>query len=351
MNDSKIKVLMCGSDFSVKGGMVSVAKNYVNYSNWNNVEIKYVSTHKDGSIFTKIIYFVLSYLKILITCLTEKIDIAHLHMAERGSMKRKRLIMQLCHLFKIKVIIHHHGGFFDEEYEKMNENQRKKIKKLLKDADLNIVLSKTLIEPMKKKCKDAKITYLYNAVNLPSTNQYNFEAKNILFLGKICKEKGIYDLLDAIKLVDNQLDKNTKLYICGAGEEKEILNYIKKIGLENRIKKIGWINEIEREEIFKDCYVNILPSYYERLPMTILEAMSYGVPCISTNIASLPEVITNNENGFLVNPGEKEKIARLLLDKKNIALKSQKAYETIKNQYSIDHHIKQVEKIYKKMKE
>ena len=50
--------------------------------------------------------------------------------------------------------------------------------------------------------------------------------------------------------------------------------------------------------------VNILPSYNEGLPMTILETMAYGIPNISTSIASIPEVLHNNDNGFLVKPGD-----------------------------------------------
>lgn len=347
--NNKIRVLMCCSDFSVKGGMVSVAKNYVNYKNWKKTEIIYIPTHIDGNVIKKVIFFLFAYVKIFILCFFSKFDIAHLHVAERGSMKRKLMIMKTCHFFKKKVIMHHHGGFFDNEYEKMNYKDKEKIRKMLESADLNIVLSQSLINSLKEKAPNSKVDYLYNAVYIYSSNLYNLNAKNILFLGKICKEKGIYDLLDAIAKIDKVLDKNTKLYICGEESDTNVRNYIKKLGIENRIKKIGWINNQEKQQVFSDCYVNVLPSYYERLPMTILESMSYGIPSITTNIASIPEVIQNEYNGFLIKPGEVDKLGELLLKKKEINKVSKNAYNTIKEKFQMKYNVEKLEKLYEKV--
>ena len=98
---------------------------------------------------------------------------------------------------------------------------------------------------------------------------------------------------------------------------------------------------------------NVLPSYNEGLPMTILETMAYGIPNISTSIASIPEVLHNNDNGFLVKPGDIDALAEVL--KKiieNSSLReefSQKSYQLITKSFSLDKNIEILKSYYKSL--
>ena len=64
-----------------------------------------------------------------------------------------------------------------------------------------------------------------------------------------------------------------------------------------------------------DAY--ILPSYNEGLPISILEAMSYSLPIISTNVGGIPEILKNGENGFIMSPGDKDAMYRAILELMN----------------------------------
>ena len=98
---NKEKVLMCCSELSVKGGMVSVVKNYLNYPDWDNYEIVYIPTHTEKNKIIVAAYFAIAYIKILCTVLTKNIKIAHLHTAERGSFFRKAILVRtLRHLMQ-----------------------------------------------------------------------------------------------------------------------------------------------------------------------------------------------------------------------------------------------------------
>ena len=93
-HENKEKVLMCCSELSVKGGMVSVVKNYLNYPDWDNYEIVYIPTHTEKNKIIVAAYFAIAYIKILCTVLTKNIRIAHLHTAERGSFFRKAILVR-----------------------------------------------------------------------------------------------------------------------------------------------------------------------------------------------------------------------------------------------------------------
>ena len=81
-----------------------------------------------------------------------------------------------------------------------------------------------------------------------------------------------------------------------------------------------------------DAY--ILPSYNEGLPISILEAMSYSLPIISTAVGGIPEILKNGENGFIMEPGDKEAIYRaihtLMGDERLRAQMGEKSFEKVR---------------------
>lgn len=348
-----IHVLMCASSLKVKGGMVSVVKNYLGYRNWGNVKITFIPTHMETNKYLLMAYFSIAYIRILCLALLGKIDIAHLHVAERGSFYRKAFILQTLKRLGIKVILHHHGAEFDLFYNGLSDKRKEYVNKILRMADLNIVLSQRLVQMIKGKSPEAKVEVLYNAVNVPQTNPYNLESHNVLFLGRLGKRKGAYDLLEAIKNLDGVLPSNVKFYLCGDGEVEEVKKKVQEMGITHRIAHIGWTDGQQKENFMAQSMMNVLPSYNEGLPMTILETMAHGIPNISTSIASIPEVLHDGENGFLITPGDTatlyDRILCLNTDKQLRLELSKKSYELIKNSFSLDVNIAKLKGIYRRI--
>ena len=345
-----IRVLMCASSLKVKGGMVSVVKNYLGYRDWENVKITFIPTHIEANKYLLMTYFSMAYIRILCLALFGKIDIAHLHVAERGSFYRKAFILQTLKCFGVKVILHHHGAEFDLFYNGLSDKRKKYVKKILRMADLNIVLSQRLVQMIKEKSPEAKVKVLYNAVNVPQTNPYNVLSHNVLFLGRLGKRKGTYVLLEAIRKLNETLPVDVKFYLCGDGEVEEVKKKVKEMGITQRIAHIGWIDGQQKKNFMAQSMMNVLPSYNEGLPMTILETMAHGIPNISTNIASIPEVLHDGENGFLITPGDTATLYdRILCLSTNTELRmelSRKSYELIKNSFSLDVNIGKLKGIY-----
>lgn len=345
-----LHVLMCASSLRVRGGMVSVVRNYLNYSKWDDVEITYVPTHIESNKFVLMAYFALAYIRIVALAVFGKIDIAHLHVAERGSFYRKAFLLQTLRKFGIKVILHHHGAEFELFYNSLQEKRKAYVRKILQMADVNIVLSQRLVPMVKDKAPNANVEVLYNAVNVQESNPYQLESCGVLFLGRLGQRKGVYDLLEAIKRIDKELSQDVTFYFCGDGDVDGVKEHVRALGISHRIAHVGWIDGNQKEEFMAQSMINVLPSYNEGLPMTILETMAHGIPNISTSIASIPEVLHDGDNGFMIAPGDVESLCgRILLLVKDADLRkrmSQKSYDLICSSFSLDANIQRLRSLY-----
>jgi glycosyltransferase involved in cell wall biosynthesis len=90
------------------------------------------------------------------------------------------------------------------------------------------------------------------------------------------------------------------------------------LGVATHVDLLGWVQGEQKTRLLNSCRVYVLPSYFEGLPMSILEAMATGVPVIATAIGGIPEAIDDGVEGYLLAPGDvdglAERLERLLSD-------------------------------------
>ena len=140
---------------------------------------------------------------------------------------------------------------------------------------------------------------------------YHFDNKTFLAVGRLTKQKRFDLLLDAWKMVQPECPA-WKLVIVGTGDlEIELKNQAEKNNLENLIFA-GHTNQVEKYYQSASCLV--LSSEFEGFPMVVLEAFSYGLPVISFDCKTGPsDMISDGENGFLVENGNVEKLAERMI--------------------------------------
>ena len=349
----KTKILMCGSDLSVKGGIVSVVKNHLSYRDWSPYEIRYIPTHVDSSRFKVAAVFAAGWLKVVVAALSGRYKVLYLHTAERGSFFRKAILAWTIKALGMKIVMHHHAAEFEEFYAGLPDGAKRFVNKTLEKVDLNLVLSERLVDMITSKAPAANVKVLYNAVQTYEANLYDQDANYILFLGRIGKRKGAYDLLEAIKQLDSVIDAKYKFLLCGDGEVDQVRELAEEYGLRDRIIHIGWIEGQQKAEFLSRTMINVLPSYHEGLPMTILETMALGIPNISTPVASIPEVIEDGINGLLVEPGDVEQLAaaikRLCEDCDLRMAISDQAWKEIVERFSLDIHVSKLKEYLEEM--
>ena len=133
-----------------------------------------------------------------------------------------------------------------------------------------------------------------------------------LFVGQVGKRKGAYDLLDAVKLLKDRGD-SIKLVLVGPGEfEGEWESLLQKradLGLEADVTFTGSLGGEELYEQFRNASFFVLPSFDEGLPVVFFEAGAFGLPVIGTPVGSIPDLLKDEENALLVEPGDVEALA------------------------------------------
>ena len=248
-----------------------------------------------------------------------------------------------------------HGAEFKEFYQNSNKLVKYKVSKLLTRADIVFVLGKQWEEYVLGIDDEINAVILKNSVNttdeIITRSKYNI---NILFLAVLIERKGIFDLIEAAKLIKNEntLNKfNINFIIAGSGdEEQKCKDMVKFYELNNQFKFVGWVNGEEKKQLLRTSDIFVLPSYNEGLPVAILEAMSYGIPVISTSVGSIEEAVKDGYTGFIHSPGNinmiKNYIEKLVTDQNLWDNFSKNSKKIIDEEYDSKVYFKKVENIY-----
>lgn len=347
-----MNVLMVGVDKNRMGGMWTVSDIFINNERFNNeVNLMYVATSTCGTVLTRVIKMIVGYLRVLYILTFKNVDIVHVHMAEKGSTFRKGWIIKIAKRYGKKAIIQLHAGPFMNWYNNVSITKQNIIKSFFCNADCVLVLGEFWKKQLSEIVDDNKIKVLYNGTYSPEQNKYNPNGINIVFMGLIKQSKGVYDLLDAIKEIDEELNDEIRVLLCGYDEEGIIEDEITLRGLNNRVKMVGWVDCKKKEEILSNACLCILPSYFEALSMTVIESMCYGIPIITTNISTMKELLGTKIP--LVQPGDIKGLSDLLLEwigNKKLRLDiSEYLYTRGKTYFSVANNIDNTLKIYNMM--
>ncbi len=200
------------------------------------------------------------------------------------------------------------------------------------------------------KVNENKIKVIYNSYapkkDLFKKNKFNDE-KILLFVGTNFEHKNILSVVKAIKILK---DKNINVHFNIVGAKKAytevIEKYIKENSIEQNIKIFGKVNENQLIELYNSTDFYVFPSLVEGFGIPLIEAMSYGIPIISSNRTCLPEVI--GDAGILIEPTPEnfaESIEKLIKNPKLANSLVNLGYKQIKN-FSQENFNNKLNKIY-----
>lgn len=348
-NKKAPKVLMVGPGRDVMGGISTVVNSYYELGLDKKVDLRYISSMEDGNKLKKLMVAFISYIEFM-RCLKEY-DIVHVHMAAQASYTRKSAFIKKAKQAGKKIIIHQHSADFDEFFFKQSDSKKQRqIKDVFAMADVVIVLSEEWAKFFGENvCDPKKIMILYNGVIIPVYYKEDYSDTNVLFLGRLGERKGSYDLLKAIPDILEKVP-DAHFYLGGDGDIEQSRKIINKNGLQDCVKLLGWVRNEEKEEYLKKCSTFILPSYHEGMPMAVLEAMSYGLATVSTNVGGIPQIINNNENGIRIDAGDidgiKNSLIGLLSDPYLKRRYGNAAYQTINGKFSATNNIGKICNVY-----
>lgn len=225
---------------------------------------------------------------------------------------------------------------------------------MLGKADVLIVLSeswKTYF--MGIGVPEEKIVILHNITAYPQIKnvEKNEDKVRLLFMGEIGQRKGVFDLLKAIGTHRDEMKDKIELRIGGNKNEEKLLATIKDYGLDEFVHFEGFVSGEKKIDLLNWANVFVLPSFNEGLPISILEAMSYKMPIISTPVGGIPEVV-DETNGVLVEPGNSEQIYKTIrqyvLDRMLIDKQGEESYKKVET-YMPDFVLNHLKTIYERL--
>ena len=185
-------------------------------------------------------------------------------------------------------------------------------------ADELIVYSPSIVEEAGLRKYEHKIIIAHE--HLINFDQYRLKndierRDNVIgYIGRLKHEKGIMNLVKAIPEVLRQAEDATFLIIGEGHLEGEIRTYLGTHRLRDKVTLVGWIPHQELPDYLTRLKLLVLPSYTEGLPNTMLEAMACGTPVLAASVGAIPDVLKDNETGFLMQENSSACLAKTIVE-------------------------------------
>lgn len=310
---------MIGTGPTGRGGIASVITVIINDDFSRAHAVRYVVSHTDGGAVKKLILTCTSFCSVLGICAFSSPQIVHVHSASRASFYRKSLFLAVARMCGRQTIFHLHGGEFQQFSKKeAGPLMRWWIRHTLINSSKVLALSESWAKFIRTYAPGADVLVLPNSVQLiPQPVLPIVEQHRILFLGRLDRRKGVFELLTAVSMLTLEFPQ-IKLVLGGDGDLVPIRALIHDLDIESHVELLGWIGLDKKMRELMRASIFTLPSHDEGLPMAMLEAMAAGKAIVVTPVGGIPEVVTDGENGLLTPPNDATGLAasfrKLFLD-------------------------------------
>lgn len=337
------KVLIVATSSRTHGGIASVIKAHRMTAVWNIYHCKWIAVHRDGSKLRKIVYLLTGILRV--AAVMPFYDIVHIHMSAGISAKRKIIFVKMAKLLGKGVVVHMHCG---TQIEKEWSSQMNYI---FTKANRSLMLAEKIKNAVASHIgKTDNLEVCYNpAPQVDIATLPLARKKQILYSGTIGFNKGYHTLLKAFSRIASRYPDWT-ISIAGVGETDKCMELIQQLGITGQVRLMGWVDGLNKENLFRESSIFCLPSYMEGFPMAVLEAWAYGIPVIATPVGGIPDVAVDGENILLFEPGDDKELSKLiasLIDNEELRSKlSNKSIELANNKFALETIATQLDRIY-----
>lgn len=242
--------------------------------------------------------------------------LAHVHTHSwRGFWVRAHLTRAARRL-GVPTILHVHGAEFHRFYgEARPIDQRAILAELRANAAVVVLSERWRAWFADIGVEEERLVVLRNCVFLPEARGEVpvAERMRVLFLGRIERRKGVHELVAAL---ERDPGLRTRIDVTLAGprshEFGEIAERVKRAGLASCVAMPGPLTGAAKTEAFRGADAFLLQSFDEGMPIGLLEAMGHGLPCVTTPVGGIPDVVRDGRNGLLIPPGDADALKAAL---------------------------------------
>lgn len=358
--NGKEKILILVPESTALGG---ATKYYAAIKDLFTFRVKYISRGKkqypfsEGK-FKETFRILTDFFKF--TALVNKFDIIHINTSIRfRSLVRDTAYILVSRLFHKKMVITFHA--WDKDYEKkISQYFVPLFRRTFLKADALIVLSNEFRRVLEEwgftkpiyvetTIVDKNLLTHFDKFMVENKFPGRDHATHILFLARIEKAKGIFEALEAYRLVKRG-GSSVKMTIAGDGLD---MDKVQAFVRDNHLADVTFLGQLEGQNVsnaYKEADLYLLPSYSEGMPTTILEAMAFGLPVIASPVGGIKDFFEDGKMGFLVDGIDPKTIAKhieTLMQSpekmKEIALYN---FDYARKNFISDAVVKRIEKIY-----
>ena len=271
-------------------------------------ELRLLDTRGDGS--------ALSSLGVLSTALAQLLQSrwrgelagVHVNVAERMSLLRKGAVMGLSRALGVPVLLHLHAAQLHSSYPLMPRPLQALTRWVFSLPQGCVVLGQAsrqfVIDQLK--VPPERVQVLNNGVPEPSQPRRvpaEGQALRVLFVGNLSERKGVSDLLAALAQPGFDTQR-LSVDLAGGGDVEGYRAKALALGLGERVRFTGWIDQAGVAQLMAKADVLVLPSYDEGLPLVILEALANGVAVVCSPVGEIGSVLSHEQHALLVQPGD-----------------------------------------------
>ena len=294
---------------TTRGGVASYVRAMQGTPLWERWSVRHVATHQDGSVLQRVVRFASGAATFWLLLITRRPALVHLHTASRGSFARKSMLAWSARARGVPVVLHVHGGGFADFHDGLPRPLRRYVR-----ATLEICRRGRRAWALVGGEAAARSHRLPGWSSCPTRSRRGQRAERaattevcVLFLGRLCDDKGVHLLLEAWPPVLAGLPAGTKgrLVLAGDGEVDRFRADAVARGVAGSVDLPGWVSSEEVDELLDDADVLVLPSRWEGHPMSVLEAMARGVPVVATAVGGVPDLV-DERSGILIHPDDVE---------------------------------------------
>lgn len=269
-------------------------------------ELDVIPTYRDSRPLRRLLLFCGALVALVRWCGGRGPRVAHVHMAARGSMYRKAVVIAVAKAMRRPVVLHIHAGPGDltEFLNRLSPLRRRVLRAACAACDRILSVSASSARTLGELLIDGEILVVPNAPPeiVARGPRPEHEGLTILYLGGFANPiKGGAVLLEALPQLLARCPR-AQVVLAGPGESPG--------NLPERVVWRGWLDETEKEQMFRDADIFVLPSLSEGLPVALLEAMSRELAIVASRVGGVPEVIDDGTEAVLVEPGDAAGLAQ-----------------------------------------
>lgn len=303
-----MKTLIIGPSVHRLGGITTVISFYKESDLWKNWGCIWIGTSLSRSAPLKLIWLLGAIFRYGLHL--PFADIVHIHVANGASVLRKKMFFYPAYWFRKKVVLHLHApSFGDSEVQARFEELRH----MFERANVVVALSGSWAALIKQYIPRANVAVVANAVSRPEQVVDIAQRRNVIFYaGKLEFRKGYNHLIEAFALICNSL-KGWEVELAGDGEIDKAIQLAAQLGIQDRVRILGWVPRNQMLERLGSCKIFCLPSHAEGFPMSVLESLAYGCATVTTPVGGLQDDLQGDSDVVFSPPGNSDALAEALM--------------------------------------